>query len=364
MKKRTTILTVIFIFTALALLWIRTYYVDAKFQLLRIFFLLLLLLLAIGATWFLYRREWHQVLGLNVKGITKKVIWKSFGVGLLINLICSPIAFVVYFMIFKEMPLSPLGELGDTFMIIPLILILAPLTEEFLFRGFIQGLWQKLYSDKEKTPIKLIIVVTALLFAISHFGFLFNITVKQFLITLIPLFIGALYLSWLRNKYQSIIPSIFAHFGFNATMIVAPIIALVFIAASPGKFREIKRQKEIAQYTNDTIPYNFDPNDMDEWQRSYKKFATLERPRSEEAVKHLKGIATSIQVCFTIDTCGNIYNVHVYEGTSSIFMKEYGYNYAEDAINVIKSLPQCKPYIVDGKKVEKKMSESVPLYPY
>jgi len=367
MRRRTIILTVVFIITVLALLWGRTLVntYNAKFQLTGIIFLFLIVSFAVGATWFLYRKEWCNVLGLNRIGITKKNIWKSIAMGLLISLICNFVIFVVYYLIFNEVPSSPLGELGETFIIIPLALFLAPLTEEFLFRGYIQGLWQKLYNSKEQTPIKLIFVTTALLFTISHFGFLFNITVKQFFITLIPIFIFALYLSYLRHKYQSIIPSIFAHFGFNSAMVIAPLIGLLFyIVLSPNAYREIRRQQELVPYLNDTIPYNFDPNDMAEWERSYKKFSTIERPRSEEFVKHLKGIATNVFVYFTIDTCGNIYNVHVSEGSDSIFIKEYGYNYAEDAIKVIESLPKCKPYIIDGKKTEKEMSESVPLYPF
>jgi membrane protease YdiL (CAAX protease family) len=372
MKKSTITLTVIFIVTALAILWARTYfglhadYGNTKFQLPGIVFLLLLVVFAIGATWLLYRKEWRPVLGLNVKGITAKVVWKAFAVALLINLICSSIVLVAYYLIFKEKPLSLLGEMDSlkALKFIPIALILAPLTEELLFRGFVQGLWQKRYSEKEKTPIKLIIVITALLFTISHFGFLFNVTVKQFLLTLIPLFILALYMSWLRHKYQSIIPSMFAHFGANSALVIAPIIVLIFVVVSPNAYREIRRQQEIAQYINDTIPYNFDPNDMEEWNRSYKKFAILERQRSEEAVKHLKGDARNIYVNFTIDTCGNVYNVHVYEGADSIFIKEYGYNYVEDAIKVIETLPQCKPYIEDGKKVEKEMSVSVSLAPF
>ena len=385
MKKRSTIiLTVIFIITALALLWLRTYYgsvndVNDRFRLPGMIFLLLIVSFAIGATWFLYRKEWRQVLGLKRKGITAKVVWKAFVVGLLINLICSIITSAVYFLVFKEKPLSILGELGNTLKIIPIALILAPLTEELLFRGFLQGLWQKLYGDKERTPIKLIIVVTALLFTISHFWFLFNVTVKQFLLTLIPLFIIALYLSWLRYKHQSIIPSIFAHFGTNSAMIVAPIIALIFVVASPNAFSEIKRQQEIAPYINDTIPYNFDPNDMDEWERSYKKFAILERPHSEEITKHLKGYNISLPVHFTIDTCGYIHNIYVYKSTDTIwvskgwgkarkyaaetyYIQEYEYDFPEEAIKFIKSLPQCKPYIEDGKKVEKEMEEQVQFY--
>jgi hypothetical protein len=208
-------------------------------------------------------------------------------------------------------------------------------------------------------------VVTALLFAMSHFGFLFNITLKEFFFSGIGIFIAAIYLSWLRHKYQSIIPSMFAHFGVNASMVVVPLIAFIVMAGTPGHaIRDLHRQSEIAQYKDDTTSYNFDPNNMDEWKRSYDKFAVLERPRSEELNKYLKGQATNVYVYFTIDTCGNIYNVYVNSKTEAFFIENFGYSFTDEAIQFIKSLPQCKPYVVDGKKVEKEMGESVPFYPY
>ena len=363
--KNKTILTVIFISTILLSLWMRSYYRDTKYQLLGIFFLLLLVLFAMSATWFIYRKEWRQVLGLKTHSITRKVVFKAFTTALLINIIGSSIVFVVYYLVFNEMPLPLLGDNIDPFKLISLALVVAPLSEELLFRGFIQGLWQKLYKDKEKTPIKLIIVITALLFTVSHFHFLFNISYKQFLLFIIPLFIVALYLSWLRQKYQSIIPSIFAHFGFNSALVVAPLMMIIFsVVISPNAIREIRRQQELAPYINDTIPYNFDPNDMDEWERSYKKFTALERPRSEEAIEHLNGSATGVSVYFTIDTGGNVYNVHIFKGSGSYYIRDYGYDYTKDAIKFIQSLPQCKPYMIDGKKVEKEMQESVPFKPF
>jgi len=365
MKKNKTILTVIFISTVLLSLWMRSCYRDTKFQLTGILFLLLFVLFAMGATWFMYRKEWCHVLGLKTNGITRKVVFKAFVTALLINIVGSGTVFVVYYLMFNEMPLPPLGDNFDPLKLISLALVLAPLSEEFLFRGFVQGLWQKLYSDKDKTPIKLIIVTTALLFTVSHFHFLFNITVKQFLLFTIPLFIVALYMSFLRNKYQSIIPSIAAHAGFNSALVIAPLIALLLsTVVSPDAFREIRRQQELAPYINDTIPYNFDPNNMDEWERSYKKFAVLERPRSEEVIKHLNGSATGVWVFFTIDTCGNVYNIHVLNGADTYYIRDIGYGYMEDVIKFIQSLPPCKPYIMDGKKVEKEMSVFVPFCPY
>lgn len=363
-KKKRIVLTILFVGIVLLLLWTRTYYADAKFQLPGIVFILLIAAFAIAAAWILYRKEWPLVLGLSSKGITKKILWRAFGTGLLINLICSSVTYISYFLIFKETPSQLFGDTVNPLTLLSMALILAPLVEELLFRGFVQGMWQRLYSDKEKMPVKLIIAVTAFLFAISHFGFLFNISWKQFLLTTVGIFICALYLGWLRYKYQSIIPSIFAHLGFNALMVVAPIIGLIVMLIIPGKFNEIRRQQEIAPYINDTVPYDFNPNDTAEWRRSYEKFSKLERPRSEEIRKHLKGKATSVQVFFTIDTCGNIYNVHAGTGSDSSYLKSYGYNFAADAIKTIESMPPCKPYIIDGRKVEKKMSVIVPIYPF
>lgn len=377
MKKHIKLFTVVFIIIVLAILWIRSFYGDAKFKISGTILLVFTVLFAIGATWLLYSKKWRQVLGLTTNGITGNIILKAFAMGMLINFVGSIFIFLIYFLIFRETPTSLLGE-NNTLKIIPIALVIAPLTEELLFRGFMQGLWQELYKNKEKSYTKLIIIVTALLFTISHFHFLFNISIKQFLLFLIPLFIGAVYFSWLRYKCQSIIPSMFAHFGYNSLMIIAPLIMAVFVLASPSKYRELRREQEVSRYINDTMPYNFDPNNMDEWERSYKKFAVLERPRSEEVIKHLKGTATNVHVYFTIDTCGNIHNIkgidtiwvktsldkiHKYTA-EAYYIQEYGYDFTEEAIKFIKSLPQCKPYIIDGKKVELEMSASVPFSPY
>jgi len=363
MKKK-TILTILLIVTVLLSLWLRNFFKDNKFQLPATVFLLLLVLFVIASTWLLYRKDWCQILGLNTKGITFKIIIKALFVAMLINLIGSGVVGIAYRLIFKEVPLDLLGENYNPIVLVPFALLLAPLTEEFIFRGFIQGSWQKLYQGKKRTPVKLIITVTSLLFAITHFHFLFNISFKQFLFYAIPLFFLALYFGWLRNKYQSIIPSIFAHFGANSLFILLPLLMAAIISTLPSNniFVEIKRQVELSQYKFDTTSYNFDPNNIEEWQKSFKKFAILERPRTDEIIKHLKGVSTCVNVFFTIDTCGNIYNVHVLAGTDSSYIKSYGYNFAEDAIKFIQSIPQCKPYIMDGNKVEIEMHECVPFH--
>jgi len=383
MKKYTQFLTVIFIIIPLLFLWGRSLLggitEKSQYKLTGILVLILIALFTIGATWFLYRKEWRDILGLKTKGITKKVIWQAIGIGLLLGCISNIFIMQVYPLIFKEQPLSPF-KVDNILVFSFFIFILAPLIEELLFRGFIQGLWQKLYKNKERNPVKLIIVITALLFAISHFGFLFNITVKQFLIIAIFIFIVALYMGWLRYKYQSIVPSICAHFGFNLSNVVIRVFLIIISLVLPDtSFHETRMQIELSQYENDTIPYNFDPNDMNEWERSYKKFAVLERPQSEEITKHLKGNNISLPVHFTIDTSGYIHSIYVFKSTDTIcankpwgkvrkyvaedyYIQEYGYDFPEEVIKFIKSLPQCKPYIEDGKKIEKEMEEQVQFY--
>jgi len=378
MKRRKIFLNIISIVAVLLLLWIRSY-LGNVFTLLGIVFLLLVILFAIGTTWFLHRKEWCGVLGLKTKGITGKIIIISFFGGLLISIVCDAIIQISYRIIFDEVQSSPFIE-ENLLKFMVMALVMAPITEELLFRGFIQGLWQKIYREKEKTPVKLIIVSTALIFAISHFGFLYNISVKQFIFNAISIFFIALYFGWLRHKYQSIIPSIFAHFGANATMVVMIPIAIIISALTPNQTNSnLRWEMEIAQYINDTIPYNFDPNDSSEWKRSYEKFAILEKPRSAEIIKHLKGDEISLPVHFTIDTCGYIHSIYIFKSTDTIWVKnswskarkyaadtyyiqEYGYDFSEEAIKFIKTLPQCKPYIEDGKKVEKEMKEQVQFY--
>ena len=367
MKKYTKILTVLFLIIPLLFLWGRTYLGGIKenpeISLTGIIFLISIVLFIIGTTWFLYRKEWRDVLGLKTKGITKKIIWKAIGTGLLLGCICIIFIQIVYLFVFKEQLLPLVNKVNNTLIYSLLILILAPLAEELLFRGFIQGLWQKLYRNKEKNPVKLIIVITALLFTISHFEFLFNVTVRQFALTIIFIFILALYMGWLRHKYQSIVPSIFAHFGFNLSNVVAPILWLIMLLVGPAVLlHEANMQIERSQYENDTIPYNFDPNNKDEWKRSYKKFSVLEKQQPPEITKRLRGRATNVVVNFTIDTCGNIYNVHTDPGHDSILYEKFGSGFSEEAVKFIQSLPQCKPYMIDGKKEEKEMWESVFFY--
>jgi membrane protease YdiL (CAAX protease family) len=358
MKNKKTLIIIAMI-VPLLLLWGQSYFdgitekTEHSFKYLGSLTLLLITLFIICATWFLYRKEWRGILGLTTKNITGKVIWKSFGIGLLISVVGS--IFTVIVSLLSDIPTkNPFGEDIKALELMISALIVAPIIEELMFRGFLQGLWQRFYVEKEKMPIKLIIGVIALLFTVSHFGFLFNISLKQFIITIIPIFAIALYFGWLRYKYQSIIPSIMAHFGFNVKIIFLA-VPLIF---GEGDFSKMFLQMEESKYLKDTTAYRFNTNDMDEWKMAFKKYTILEKNKSPEFVGQLNGKAYTVSVFFTVDTLGCVYNVRADSASISDFKPII----VEEALRLVREMPPCVPRIIDGKKEEAYMGTTVQIY--
>jgi uncharacterized protein len=92
--------------------------------------------------------------------------------------------------------------LARTLMIIAAVLI-APLSEELIFRGFIYGVCKR-FTDAPYAA-----VISALLFAVVH------VHVASF----VPLFVLALILVWLYERTGSLLVPMLMHAGFNAVMI-------------------------------------------------------------------------------------------------------------------------------------------------
>ena len=111
----------------------------------------------------------------------------------------------------SEGPVSTIwgGEVRGPFEIISLliaIVILAPLMEELLFRGYIFG------DLEERLGRNPAILMTAVLFAIFH--------LDPF--TVIPIFMMGLILGWVRARSGSLLPSLLAHSANN-------LIGLVYV---------------------------------------------------------------------------------------------------------------------------------------
>lgn len=83
------------------------------------------------------------------------------------------------------------------------VCVSAPLLEELVFRGAIFSALSQALSPRES------VIITALAFALMHFSLL--IVVTHF-----PL---GLYLGWLRQRSDSVYPSILAHFCHNAWIV-------------------------------------------------------------------------------------------------------------------------------------------------
>ncbi|MBD0388578.1 MAG: CPBP family intramembrane metalloprotease [Nostoc sp. C3-bin3] len=88
------------------------------------------------------------------------------------------------------------------------VMILAPIIEEFVFRGIILQKWAI------KWGVKAGILTSSLLFAIIHFRF-----------DIIPLFLTSIILSILYFKTRSLITSILFHFFYNTTVAILNIIS-------------------------------------------------------------------------------------------------------------------------------------------
>ncbi|MBM7557901.1 CPBP family intramembrane glutamic endopeptidase [Halanaerobacter jeridensis] len=85
-----------------------------------------------------------------------------------------------------------------------LIVIIAPITEEIFFRGFIY-----LYC-KNKVGIKWGIIISALVFGLAHFNFWI----------FLPTFSGGIILAWIYEQTDSLYPAMIAHGTWNGIIIV------------------------------------------------------------------------------------------------------------------------------------------------
>jgi len=96
------------------------------------------------------------------------------------------------------------GPAAQRMLFAAVVLVLAPVAEELLFRGF---LWSTL---ERSLPPGLVWLLTSLIFALYHFDPLHVLSV-------LPL---AVALGWLRMVSGSVWPAIAAHFGNNAVAVL------------------------------------------------------------------------------------------------------------------------------------------------
>ena len=115
----------------------------------------------------------------------------------------------------------PLLEIGIVY------LLVAPITEELFFRGIIQTLLQPFSSygiNVRSISISVPIIISTILFVLIH---------ESYTITAL-LFIAALGIlsGYLKEKYRSIMPCVFAHIAFNLFSVFIPRIILIVIESN------------------------------------------------------------------------------------------------------------------------------------
>jgi membrane protease YdiL (CAAX protease family) len=314
-------------------------------------------------TYCLYKKEWRNTLGLSHEQITKNIKFKAFGAGLLLSIITNLLILIT--LINTDIPLSqPFGK-DQTFIGILLsAIIIAPITEEILFRGFMQGVLQKNFSSNgNKFNDRIIIVMIAVLFSIAHVRYIVYTETVQWVLSLCGIFIVGIYLGYLRNKYQSVIPSIYAHFGYNiAFVVVAPILLIFLSVFQPNGWGKLTQKMNQMEFTNDSI-YNFDRNNWDTLYASQRKFFAFHNPPRPELKQYIiKGRTAFVWVVYDIDTSGFISNFRV--DSSNTKFETYTNNEIIEnaAFRLVESFPQHKPLIKDGKKEASMGQAYVPIY--
>ena len=141
----------------------------------------------------------------------KRALLLSIAIPIVVSIIDYILIFVyafIYFGIFGEPSLDT--DLGVTFssnffeilMIFMLIAIVAPISEELMFRGYILDSIQRLHGDK------VAILLSSILFGLLHvFGGWYIVG---------SAFLGGLIYAWIRVKTDSLIPCIASHMMWNA----------------------------------------------------------------------------------------------------------------------------------------------------
>ena len=317
-------------------------------------------------TYWLYKEEWKTILGLSIKNVSTKIIFKALGIGLLISVWVNVSVFL--FVLFFNMPYSNfqgngITEVVDTILFFVAIFI-APFAEELMFRGFIQGTLAKNYSlTGNKHNIRIVILVIAFLFTVFHIRYIIYAETMQWIVMLLGIFVFSLYVGYLRNKSQSIIPSVFAHFGFNISAPIVSLIMFIIMALTPSESGGgIKQKWNQMEFKNDSI-YNFDPNDIKEFDKAQRKFLAFHNEPHPE-LKIYFGIerrTALVRIWYDIDTSGFTGNFRL--DSSYIRKRTYtGTEIEKEAFRLVEMYPQHKPYIKDGKKTNLTQTAFVRIY--
>lgn len=142
-------------------------------------------------------KEYIKIKSINFE---KSLIYFCYGIGFQIFAIIGNIIFMQFYNIEKSSKvLTEVIKSGNTFLSLFIVIIIAPIVEEFLFRGMI---FTKL---KNHLNTKIAIFIQALLFSLIHFN----------MAQMVPTFLLGLFLGFCYLKFENLLSVIVIHLSFN-----------------------------------------------------------------------------------------------------------------------------------------------------
>ncbi len=257
----------------------------------------------------------------------KKVINNARLIGLSIGIISNLI-------LFYSIDVDDYLKGFNIFERLSIALLLAPIIEEIVFRGYIQTvLGFVLVKYKKQKIFWLPIIITALIFGLLHFTAINRINFLQTLgVVILAMSIG-IFSGYYKEKYKSLIPSINMHIATNLGGMVV-VFFLLLISPSNVRYKMLKRMNQPA--------YNFDMNDSAAFRNSLNDFSIYEKNRPDSLRGKIKNI--SIKIFLTVDTSGIIADIDfdTIRNMKSEKIINPGF-YKESALTVAQKLPQFTP---------------------
>lgn len=211
-------------------------------------------------------------------------------------------------------------------------ILLAPIVEEIVFRGYIQTILGFALA-KYKNTVKIFwlpIIITSIIFSLLHFTAIKTVSIYQTLsIVTLALAIG-LFAGYFKEKYNSLIPSINLHIFSNMGAFFALLIVLII---SPST-----AHKQIARINKPT--YYFDMNDSTKFMNSLIDFSIYEKNLPDSMRGKFQNIP--VATLLTIDSTGKIVDIRLDSilNEKRNITSEY---YKSTALEVANKLPDFVP---------------------
>jgi len=259
--------------------------------------------------------------------VSKKVKLNARLIGLTIGVVTNLIMF--YTIDFSEY-LKGL----NIFERISIAIIIGPIAEEVVFRGYIQTAFGIVFAKYKKQKIFwLPIIMTSIIFGLLHFTAIKKVSMSQtvgivFLAVLLGISSG-----FFKEKYKSIIPSINMHIATNLGGML--VVAFLFaVSSSTVRHKTLKRMNQPA--------YHFNMNDSTAFYNSLINFQIYEKKLPDSLLGKVKNI--SVKILLTIDTSGKIKSAEFDAVRSNLNKKIVNIKfYKENALEVARKLPQFIP---------------------